>query len=50
MRAATLARLADRRAIALGGMDQRRFARVQALGFAAWAGISTWLKVTKVPR
>ncbi|HEX8839788.1 MAG TPA: thiamine phosphate synthase [Sphingomicrobium sp.] len=44
MRAATLARLAGRRAIALGGMDQQRFDRVRRLGFAGWAGISSWLE------
>lgn len=48
MRAAALARLADRSAVALGGMDERRFRRVQRLGFSGWAGISSWLKVTKV--
>ena len=45
MRAAALARLSGRRAIALGGMDARRFERVQPLGFVAWAGISAWLQV-----
>ena len=48
MRAAVLAQLADRQAIALGGMDEKRFRRVQPLGFVAWAGIGAWLKVTKV--
>jgi thiamine-phosphate pyrophosphorylase len=42
MRAATLARLAGRKAIALGGMDRHRFRRVQRLGFAGWAGIDAW--------
>ncbi|HET9813243.1 MAG TPA: thiamine phosphate synthase [Sphingomicrobium sp.] len=42
MRAATLARLAGRKAIALGGMDQRRFSRVSRLGFSGWAGISAF--------
>lgn len=42
LRAATLARLAGRRAIALGGMDDCRFRRVQRLGFIAWAGISAF--------
>jgi thiamine-phosphate pyrophosphorylase len=45
MRAAALARLSGRRAIALGGMDARRFERVQPLGFVGWAGISAWLQV-----
>ena len=42
MRAAAFARLARRRLIALGGMDDRRFAQVRALGFQAWAGISAF--------
>jgi thiamine-phosphate pyrophosphorylase len=42
MRAAALARLAGRHAIALGGMDAQRFRRVQRLGFIGWAGISAF--------
>lgn len=42
MRAAALAILASRRAIALGGMNQRRFAKIAPLGFIGWAGISAW--------
>ena len=42
MRAAALARMGGRRLIALGGMDERRFAQVRALGFQAWAGISAF--------
>ena len=42
MRAAAMTRLAKRRLIALGGMDARRFARVEPLGFQAWAGISAF--------
>lgn len=42
MRAAAMARLADRRLVALGGMDARKFRRVERLGFQAWAGISAW--------
>jgi thiamine-phosphate pyrophosphorylase len=42
MRAAALARLAGRRLVALGGMNERRFAQVRALGFQAWAGISAF--------
>ena len=42
MRAAALARLADRRAIALGGMNHRRFAKIAPLGFIGWAGISAF--------
>ena len=50
MRAAALARLSKVPVIALGGMDERRFRQVQKLGFAGWAGIDAWLKVTKVTR
>jgi thiamine-phosphate pyrophosphorylase len=42
MRAAAYARLARRRLIALGGMNERRFAQLEALGFQAWAGIDAW--------
>jgi thiamine-phosphate pyrophosphorylase len=42
MRAATLARLTDRRAIALGGMNQQRYAKIAALGFIGWAGIDAF--------
>lgn len=42
MRAAALARLAKGRALALGGMDARRFARVEPLGFQGWAGIDAF--------
>ena len=42
MRAATLARLAGLRLVALGGMNERRFRRVQRLGFTGWAGISAF--------
>jgi thiamine-phosphate pyrophosphorylase len=42
MRAAAYARLAGRRLIALGGMDQQRFRRIEPLGFIGWAGIDAW--------
>ena len=42
LRAATLARLARGKLIALGGMDARKFARIRHLGFAGWAGISAF--------
>ena len=42
MRSAAYARLAGRRLIALGGMDERRFRRVQPLGFVSWAAISAF--------
>jgi thiamine-phosphate pyrophosphorylase len=44
MRAAAYARLAGRRLIALGGMDERRFRRIERLGFVGWAGIDAWLR------
>lgn len=42
MRAAALARLGGRRLIALGGMDERRYAAIKQLGFCGWAGISAF--------
>jgi thiamine-phosphate pyrophosphorylase len=42
MRAATLARLAQRRLLALGGMNHKRYAKIAALGFIGWAGISAF--------
>ena len=42
MRAAALARLDDRRLLALGGMNARRYAKIAALGFIGWAGISAF--------
>jgi thiamine-phosphate pyrophosphorylase len=42
MRASALARLAGREAIALGGMNARRYARIAPLGFVGWAGISAF--------
>lgn len=42
MRAAAFARLADRRLIALGGMNSLRHSKVAQLGFIGWAGISAW--------
>jgi thiamine-phosphate pyrophosphorylase len=42
MRAATLARIGNRPAIALGGMNERRFRILQGLGFVGWAGVSAW--------
>ena len=42
MRAATLAQLAKRRLIALGGMDGRKFAHIMDLGFQGWAGIDAF--------
>jgi thiamine-phosphate pyrophosphorylase len=42
MRASALARLAGRKAIALGGMSAERYAIIAPLGFIGWAGISAW--------
>jgi thiamine-phosphate pyrophosphorylase len=42
MRAAALARLCGRGAVALGGMTAARFALVRDLGFVGWAGIDAW--------
>jgi thiamine-phosphate pyrophosphorylase len=42
MRAAALARLTGRRAIALGGMNRERYAKIASLGFIGWAGISAF--------
>lgn len=42
MRAASLARLAGAPVIALGGMDARRFRRIEPLGFHGWAGIDAY--------
>jgi thiamine-phosphate pyrophosphorylase len=42
MRAAALARLADRKLLALGGMNARRYAKIAPLGFIGWAGISAF--------
>ena len=44
MRAAALARLAGKRAFALGGMNARRFQHVKRLGLVGWAGIDAWSK------
>jgi thiamine-phosphate pyrophosphorylase len=42
MRAAALARLAKRQALALGGMNRERYAKIAQLGFIGWAGISAF--------
>jgi thiamine-phosphate pyrophosphorylase len=42
MRAATLIRLSKVPVIALGGMDEPRFRRIEALGFHGWAGIDAF--------
>jgi thiamine-phosphate pyrophosphorylase len=42
MRAATLARVAGRNTLALGGMNARRYAKIAALGFIGWAGIDAF--------
>jgi thiamine-phosphate pyrophosphorylase len=45
MRAAALLRLAKSPVFALGGMDERRFRRIQRLGFSGWAGIDAWIRI-----
>lgn len=42
LRAARIARAVGLPAIALGGMDARRFRQAKALGFHGWAGIDAW--------
>ena len=42
MRAAALARLGERKLLALRGMDARKYALVKRLGFRGWAGISAF--------
>lgn len=42
-RAAALARIGRTKAIALGGMDEARFAQMRAMGFSGYAGIDCWL-------
>jgi thiamine-phosphate pyrophosphorylase len=46
MRAASLARIAGRRLIALGGLNPKRYLTVAPLGFSGWAGISAWVTFT----
>lgn len=42
MRAAALARLGGRRLVALGGMNEGRYAKISQLGFSGWAGVSAF--------
>jgi thiamine-phosphate pyrophosphorylase len=44
MKAAAMIRLAPMPVLALGGMDERRFRRVERLGFQGWAGIDAWIR------
>jgi thiamine-phosphate pyrophosphorylase len=44
MRAAALLRLAKVPVIALGGMTERRFMRIQRLGFCGWAAMDAWIR------
>ncbi len=44
MRAAALLRLARSPVVALGGMNERRFGRIERLGFQGWAGIDAWIR------
>lgn len=50
MRAAALARLARRRLVALGGMNERRYRNLARLGFIGWAGISAWSQWSRGPQ
>ena len=43
MRAAALLRLSRVPVVALGGMDPKRFRRIERLGFRGWAGIDAWM-------
>lgn len=44
-RAAGLIRKSGRPGIALGGMDEVRFARIRSQGFAGYAGIDCWIRI-----
>lgn len=43
LRAAAFLRLAKSPVIALGGMNARRFRRIERLGFSGWAGIDAYV-------
>ncbi len=45
MRAAALLRLARAPVIALGGVNQRKYGRIQRLSFSGWAGIDGWIRI-----
>jgi thiamine-phosphate pyrophosphorylase len=49
MRAAALARLANRPVLALGGMTTGRFRQVRALGFSGWGGIDAFAERARRP-
>jgi len=44
MKAAAMISLAPMPVLALGGMNERRFRRVERLGFQGWAGIDAWIR------
>lgn len=44
MKAAAMLRLARVPMLALGGMNETRFRRVERLGFHGWAGIDAWIR------
>ena len=45
--AARLAGIAGCPAVALGGVGEREWRRLRALGFAGWAGIDAWLEMAE---
>lgn len=44
MKAAAMIRLAAVPIMALGGMNARRFRRIERMGFQGWAGIDAWIR------
>ena len=44
MKMAAMIRLSRVPVIALGGMDSKRFRRLQRLGLSGWAGIDAWIR------
>jgi thiamine-phosphate pyrophosphorylase len=44
MKVAAMIRLANTPVLALGGMNERRFRRIERLGFQGWAGIDAWIR------
>ena len=44
MKAAAMTRASSVPVLALGGMSERRFRRLERLGFHGWAGIDAWIR------